>query len=133
MSDTNFDSLKDICRDAIDFLAANEQVKNQVAEYLAKKLEENKVTIMPYNIGDKLYRACSWLDKPDELTVSMITQKKDGTFKIRMTSSLYKSVQDFSLEDLKDPRYDIYETELEAQEAWERARKLRIENLKKKL
>lgn len=133
MSTTNVDKLKAICREAIDTFSYDNLVKNVISAYLAEKLDEKKVLVMPYNIGDKLYRACSWFDQVDELTVSMITQKKDGTFKIRMTSSIHKSVQDFSLEDIADPKYDIYADRSEAETAHKRAREARFEALKEKV
>lgn len=132
MNNTNLEKLTAICRDAIDTFSFDKLIKNVLAAYLAEKLEKNNAVIMPYQIGDKLYRACSWTDQIDELTVSMITQKKDGTFKIRMTSSLHKSVQDFTLENIADPKYDIYHNKDEAEKAWLKARQARLDTLKLK-
>lgn len=130
---TNLEKLTAVCKDAIKDFSSDERLKNVLALYLAQKLDENKVIVMPYQIGDKLYRANSWLDQVDELTVSMITQKKDGSWKIRTSSSIYKSVQDFSLENISDPKYDIYHDLKEAEEAHKKARAARFEALKKKI
>ena len=130
---SNLEKLTDICKDAIANFSYDEYVKKCLAEYLAQKLEDNKVMVMPFKLGDKLYRACSWFDQVDELTVSMITQKKDGSFKIRMSSSIHKSVQDFTLENISDPKYDIYHDRAEAEEAHKRARAARFEALKEKV
>ena len=130
---TNLEKLTAICKDAIAKFSYDEYLKNCLAAYLAQKLEENKVMAMPYQIGDKLYRANSWLDQVDELTVSMITQKKDGSWKIRTSSTIYKTVQDFSLENIADPKYDIYHDKNEAEKAHKRAREARFESLKKKV
>ena len=92
MTETNLEKLTAICKDAIDKFSYDERIKNVLAAYLAQKLEDNNAMIMPFNLGDKLYRACSWFDQVDELTVSMITQKKDGSFKIRIFSLLYDAL-----------------------------------------
>lgn len=124
------DNLKSAIRESIDIFSHDQQLKDNLAAFLAQKLEEKNVTILPYKLGDKLYRACSWLAEPDELTVSMITIKKDGSFKIRMSSSQHKSVQDFTLDNIADPRYDIYASREAAQAALEKAHELRMERVK---
>lgn len=133
MTETNFEKLLAICKDALDRFSGDAGIKSVLAAYLAQKLENNNAMIMPYKLGDKLYRANSWLDQVDELTVSMITQKKDGSWKIRTSSSTHKSVQDFSLENISDPKYDIYHDLKEAEEAHKKARAARFEALKKKI
>lgn len=126
-------NLQSAIRESIDTFSHDQQLKDNLAAFLAQKLEEKNVTILPYKLGDKLYRACSWLAEPDELTVSMITIKKDGSFKIRMSSSQHKAVQDFTLEQIADPRYDIYASREAAQAALEKAHELRMERVKNML
>ena len=133
MENTNLEKLKLICREIVEPFSSDSFLKDSIAGYLAQRLDENNAMIMPFKLGDKLYRACSWFDQVDELTVSMITQKKDGSFKIRMTSSLHRSVQDFTLENIADPKYDIYYDKEEAEKAHKRAREARFEALKKKV
>ena len=127
MESSTYSKLKEICREAIDTFSGDAFLKDSIAGYLAEKLERNNVMIMPYKIGDTLYRANSWLNEVDTLTVSMITQKRDGSFKIRMTSSVYKSVQDFTLEEIANPKYAIYASKEEATEVWTRDRKARLD------
>lgn len=133
MTETNLEKLTAICKDAIDKFSSDDSIKNILAAYLAQKLEDNNAMIMPYKLGDKLYRANSWLDQVDELTVSMITQKKDGSWKIRTSSTIYKTVQDFSLDDIADPKYDIYHNLNDAEMAHKKARAAKFEALKKKV
>lgn len=81
---------------------------SQYSYKIAELLEKKRVAILPFDIGDKLYRASGWLDEVDTLSVSMITKKKDGSWKIRLTSDHYKSVSDYTLDQITNESYLIF-------------------------
>lgn len=53
---------------------------------LADYLLENGVIVPLVRLGQACFKPCDYLNKVDECRVSSITQKADGTFKIRFTN-----------------------------------------------
>ena len=49
-------------------------------------LLENNVVVTPMKLGQNCFNPCSYRNDVDECRVSSITQKVDGTFKIRLTN-----------------------------------------------
>ena len=61
-------------------------------EHLADHLLANGVIVLPMKLGQMCYELCSYRNDVDECRVSSITQKVDGSFKIRLTHLRSKSV-----------------------------------------
>lgn len=55
---------------------------------------------LPCNIGKTFFRPISWRNTIDECTVSSLTQKADKTWKIRLTSSIFRSVFEITANDI---------------------------------
>lgn len=47
---------------------------------------------LPVKLGQILYKPCNFMNEVDTCRVSSLTQKADGSWKIRLTHSLYKGV-----------------------------------------
>lgn len=60
--------------------------------YVADHLLENGVIVPPVMLGQKVWEVVSWDENVRECRVSSLTQKADGTFKIRLTNLKSKSV-----------------------------------------
>ena len=60
--------------------------KGGCAEYFADYLIANNVVVTPMKLGQSCFNPCSYRNDVDECRVSSITQKVDGTFKIRLTN-----------------------------------------------
>lgn len=59
-----------------------------IADYLIA----NGVVVPPVMLGQKVWEVVSWDENVRECRVSSLTQKADGTFKIRITNLKSKSV-----------------------------------------
>lgn len=55
-------------------------------ERLADHLLANGVIVPTMRLGQACFHPCGYLNKVDECRVSSITQKADGSFKIRLTN-----------------------------------------------
>ena len=55
-------------------------------EEIADYLIANNVVVTPMKLGQNCFNPCSYRNDVDECRVSSITQKVDGTFKIRLTN-----------------------------------------------
>ena len=55
---------------------------DKIADYLIA----NNVVVTPMKLGQNCFNPCSYRNDVDECRVSSITQKVDGTFKIRLTN-----------------------------------------------
>lgn len=55
---------------------------------------------LPCNIGKTFFRPISWKNTIDECTVSSLTQKADKTWKIRLTSSVFRSVFEITANEI---------------------------------
>lgn len=71
---------------------------NDEAEYLISK----GVTILPYSLGDTFWKPCRWRNDVDEHSVSSLTQKADGTWKIQLTNLRRKDVFEVTLDEIGD-------------------------------
>ena len=60
----------------------------QLADYLM----DNCVVHLPCKLGDVFYRPLHYVNDVDTCTVSGITIKKNGEYKIRLTSARHRSV-----------------------------------------
>lgn len=56
------------------------------AEYFADYLMSNNVMVLPMKLGQICYEPLNYRNSIDECRVSSITQKADGSFKIRLTN-----------------------------------------------
>lgn len=61
-------------------------------EFFADHLIANGVIVSPMKLGQICFEPLGWRSEVDECRVSSITQKADGTFKIRLTNLRIKSV-----------------------------------------
>lgn len=69
----------------------------RVVDYLI----ENGVVVPPCKVGQKVWKLMFWLKSPAEIIegkVSMLQQKADGTWKIRITRR--SSVEDITLDEI---------------------------------
>ena len=66
----------------LDNLPNGELLTKDVADYLMS----NNVVVTPMKLGQNCFNPCSYRNDVDECRVSSITQKVDGTFKIRLTN-----------------------------------------------
>jgi hypothetical protein len=64
----------------------------EIYEMRANYLIENGVIVPPVMLGQKMWEVVSWDENVRECRVSSLTQKADGTFKIRITNLKSKSV-----------------------------------------
>jgi hypothetical protein len=55
-------------------------------EKIADHLIENGVIVPPMRLGQTCFEPCAYRNGVDECRVSSITQKADGSFKIRLTN-----------------------------------------------
>jgi hypothetical protein len=70
-------------------------------DYLvADELIANGVILPPMRLGQICYELASWQDEAVKCRVSSITQKADGTFKIRLTNLRGKWVFEIKAEDI---------------------------------
>ena len=61
-------------------------------EFLADYLLENGVVVPPVKLNQPCFELCSYSNEIDDCKVSSITQKADGSLKVRLTNLRYKSV-----------------------------------------
>jgi hypothetical protein len=87
-------------------------------EYIADHLLANGVIVPPCKVRDVFYRLIRIREKPciDELKVSSLTIKADGSYKIRLTSGLYRSVFEITPNTL---RQTVFLSREEAEKALE--------------
>ena len=63
-----------------------DHLKKETTERVADYLIANNVLVTPMKLGQNCFNPCSYRNDVDECRVSSITQKVDGTFKIRLTN-----------------------------------------------
>lgn len=56
--------------------------------------EHATMIVLPVRLGDTLYRVCPWNGCVEEMRVSMLMQKADGTWKFRATEKSTGSSMD---------------------------------------
>lgn len=71
---------------------------------------------LPCNIGKTFFRPISWRNTIDECTVSSLTQKADKTWKIRLTSGVFRTTFEITINDIGKT---IFFTRKEAEKALE--------------
>lgn len=55
---------------------------------------------LPCNIGKTFFRPISWRNTIDKCTVSSLTQKADETWKIRLTSGVFRTTFEITINDI---------------------------------
>ena len=70
------------------------------AEYFADYLLANNVLVTPMKLGQNCFNPCSYRNDVDECRVSSLTQKADGSFKIRLTKLRGKWVFEITEDDI---------------------------------
>ena len=87
-------------------MECKECVHNEVCRYVdtadeCSKLRSVADTItMPCHIGSIVYEPIKWANIVDQCKVSGLTQKANGSWKIRLTSMYYHSVYEITAEDI---------------------------------
>lgn len=71
---------------------------------------------LPCNIGDVLFRTIPWRNTIDECIVSSLTQKADKTWKIRLTSGIFRTTFEITTNDIGKT---VFLTREEAEKALE--------------
>lgn len=67
---------------------------------LVKADMEGRVVILPCKIGDTLFRPLSWRNIVEKCTVSLLTQKADKSWKIRLTSENFRTTFEITINDI---------------------------------
>lgn len=62
------------------------EMEKSVDEYVADYLMSNNVVVLPLKLGQICYEPLDYRNSIDEYRVSSLTQKADGSFKIRLTN-----------------------------------------------
>ena len=55
---------------------------------------------LPCNIGNVFFRTIPWRNIVDECTVSSLTKKADKTWKIRLTSNIFRTTFEITVNDI---------------------------------
>lgn len=71
---------------------------------------------LPCNIGKKFFRTIPWRNIVDECAVSSLTKKADKTWKIRLTSSVFRTTFEMTINDIGKT---VFLTREEAEKALE--------------
>lgn len=77
---------------------------------------EGRVVILPCKIGDTLFRPLSWRNIVEKCTVSLLTQKADKSWKIRLTSENFRTTFEITINDIGKT---VFLTSEEAEKALE--------------
>ena len=70
------------------------------AEYFADYLMSNNVVVLPMKLGQICYKPLDYRNSIDECRVSSLTQKADGSFKIRITNLRGKRVFEITEDEI---------------------------------
>lgn len=70
------------------------------AEVIADHLIANGVIVPPMRLGQACFYPCDYFNKVDECRVSSITQKADGSFKIRLTNLRGRGVFEITADEI---------------------------------
>ena len=84
------------------------------AEFIADYLLEDGWIRPPVKLNQILYTPCNYRNMIAECRVSSITQKANGTFKIRLTNSYYRAVFEVTEDDFGKT---VFLTKEEAEQA----------------
>lgn len=55
---------------------------------------------LPHKVGDVFFRTIPWRNTIDKCTVSSLTQKADETWKIRLTSGIFRTTFEITTNDI---------------------------------
>lgn len=113
------------CRDCLHFKACYEMATANGAEefntLFANKCEDftnhSEWVHLPCNIGKEFFRTIPWRNIVDECAVSSLTKKSDKTWKIRLTSSVFRTTFEITINDIGKT---VFLTREEAEKALER-------------
>lgn len=94
MRDRLIELLKEAPR--LDVLYGQEEEWQSASDFLLA----NGVIVPPMRLGQTCFRTSSYRNEFEECRVSSITQKADGTFKIRLTILRSKSVFEITTDDI---------------------------------
>ena len=83
---------------------------------LAKADMEGRVVVLPCKIGDTLFRPLSWRNIVEKCTVSLLTQKADKSWKLRLTSENFRTTFEITINDIGKT---VFLTSEEAEKALE--------------
>lgn len=83
---------------------------------LAKADVEDRVVVLPCKIGNVLFRPLSWRNIIEKCTVSLLTQKADKSWKIRLTSENFRTTFEITINDIGKT---VFLTSEEAENAME--------------
>lgn len=67
---------------------------------LAEADKEGRVVVLPCKIGNVLFRPLSWRNIVEKCTVSLLTQKADKSWKIRLTSENFRTTFEITINDI---------------------------------
>ena len=68
--------------------------------HFADYLLANGVIVPPMKLGQTCFEPCEWRNEVDECRVSSITQKADGSLKIRITNLHYRSAHEITTDGI---------------------------------
>lgn len=83
---------------------------------LAEADKEGRVVVLPCKIGNVLFRPLSWRNIIEKCTVSLLTQKADKSWKIRLTSENFRTTFEITINDIGKT---VFLTSEEAENAME--------------
>ncbi len=89
---------------------------DEAAEINADHLLANGVIVPTMRLGQACFHPCGYLNKVDECRVSSITQKADGSFKIRLTNLRGRRVFEITADEIGKT---VFLTREEAEKALE--------------
>lgn len=89
--------MRERLRKLIDVFVDNEEYKEEdIVDYLLA----NGVIVPPMKLGQICFEPCDWRNEVDECRVSSITQKADGSLKIRITNLHYRSAYEITIDKI---------------------------------
>ena len=103
------------CETGILAEVAVDLIKRQQAE-----IERLKKDSPPCKLGDVFYKPVIFRNEVDECKVSLLRQRADGSWKIRLSSGIYKSVFEITPDRIGKT---VFLTKEEAEEALEKQKK----------
>ena len=112
-----------ICKDCLHYEACNYWLKKE-NKYLASAegficdnfTDRSEWVHLPCNISDVFFRTIPWRNTIDECIVSSLTQKADKTWKIRLTSGIFRTTFEILVNDIGKT---VFFTREEAEKALE--------------
>ena len=104
-------------KELVSFLCTNgEDRAIELVIELVKADVEGRVVILPCKIGDTLFRPLNWRNIVEKCTVSLLTQKTDKSWKLRLTSENFRTTFEITINDIGKT---VFLTREEAEKALE--------------